>query len=82
MFIADVKVHMQIKIKILKLNATMILQYNIEYIIFTSKYKSQPVDYNKIENMVVEYGSSQYKHIIPPRPNIRINRYCTFTYRR
>ena len=34
----------------------MILQYNIEYIIF--KYKSQLVDYNKIET--IEYGSSQY----------------------
>ena len=34
----------------------MILQYNMEYIIF--KYKSQSVDYNKMR--LVEYGSSQY----------------------
>ena len=56
----------------------MILQYNIEYIIF--KYKSQSVDYNKIETSRI-WQLTLLTYIIPPPPNIRIHRYCTFTYR-
>ena len=47
MFIADIKGHIQYKIKLFKPKCYNVLQYNIEHIIF--KYKSQSVDYNKIE---------------------------------
>ena len=57
----------------------MILQHNIENIIFN--YKSHSVDYNKIETSRIWQLTVLTYSIIPPRPNIRIHRYCTFTYR-